>query len=237
MKYFLRFLIISLLGAGIYYLVFMTDIFEVEDVILRGQIDLEREDIIYSGNIEIGRNIFLQPPGSIKKNLSSNPYIESAIVKRSFPNKFLVDIVERREFASIPYMNNYVIINEKGVVLAVRENIEADIPILTGVNIETLKLGDVIDFGDEYLKRRIFELLTACKNQNTFGNISEINIYNDGEIKLYTIVGIEVVLGEGEDLDYKMKFLNKILIDLYNKNIRTGVIDMSHGGSPVYRER
>ncbi len=218
------------------YIFLKTDFFFLKELNVVGQVKLNQEDILLSGKIEMNKNIYRYNLKEVKNNLLKNPYIKEVNIKRKFPNKLNIDLVERVEMSAIPYMGSYVLINEEGVVLKVESDINnVDKPLLTGIDFKDLKIGEKIKLKDTYLLMKILDLLNACNNVNILDNISEINIDKNRDIKLYTLQGIKVLLGKGSDLEYKMLQLNKILIDLYTKKISNGIVDMRYKGYPIYR--
>ena len=54
---------------------------------------------------------------------------------------------------------------------------------------------------------------------------------------MITPQGITVLLGEGKDMNQKMRVLNKILIDLFERKIYSGYVDMRYDAYPVYRSK
>ncbi|KXZ39552.1 cell division protein FtsQ [Alkalithermobacter thermoalcaliphilus JW-YL-7 = DSM 7308] len=227
-------LMISIFG----YIFIKTDVFSLKEVSVVGLVKLDKEDILISGKIEKGKNIYMYNIKNVKDNILSNPYVKDVRIKRAFPNKIFIDITERVQICTIPYMGSYIIIDEEGVVLKVEENIEnVDKPFLTGLTFDNFNLGKKIEIKDKKLLSRILDLLNSCNSANILDNISEINIDENMDIRLYTLQGIEVLLGQGEDINYKMFQLSKIMVDLHTKNITSGIVDMKFDTYPVYRER
>jgi cell division protein FtsQ len=213
-----------------------TDFLFLKELTIVGQVKLNKEDILSSGKIEMNKNIYMYNVKDIKENLLQNAYIKDVNIKIKFPNKMIIDLVERVDMCAIPYMGSYVLINEEGIVLKVEEDINnIDNPLLTGIKFKNLKVGEKIKLDDNDFLVKILDLLNSCNNANILSNISEINIDKNKNIKLYTVQGVEVLLGKGENLDYKMLELNKILIDLYTRNISKGIVDMRYNAYPVYR--
>ncbi|WP_099187944.1 cell division protein FtsQ/DivIB [Tepidibacter mesophilus] len=229
---FIMILIICVFG----YIVIKTDYFTLKKLSIVGQVKLSRQDVLISGKIELGNNIYKYSPKQIRKNLLENSYIEDANVKIKFPDNIIIDLKERVAMCAIPYMGSYALINEKGIVLKVEDDLKnVDVPLIGGINLQKLKIGQSVEIKDDSLLNKILDLLNACNNAKILSNISQINIDDKKNIDLYTINGIRVLLAKGENLDYKMTELNKILIDLYTKNIKVGIVDMRYDSYPVYR--
>ncbi len=229
---FIMILIMCIFG----YMVMKTDYFTLKKLSVVGPVKLSRQEVLISGKIEPGKNIYKYSSKQIRKNLLANPYIEDANVKIKLPDIIIIDLKERVAMCAIPYMGSYALINEEGVVLKVEEDLKnVDVPLIGGINLQKLKIGQNVELKDHDLLNKILDLLNACNNAKILSNISQINIDDNKNIDIYTINGIRVLLGKGEDLDYKMIELNKILIDLYTKDIKVGIVDMRYESYPVYR--
>lgn len=229
---FIMILIICVFG----YILIKTDYFIFKKLNVVGQVKLSRQDVLISGKIEPGKNIYKYSSKEIRKNLLENPYIEDANVKVRLPDNIIIDLKERIAMCAIPYMGSYALINEEGIVLKVEDDLKnVDVPLIGGINLQKLKIGKNVEIKDDDVLKKILDLLNACNNAKILSNISQINIDDNKNIDVYTINGIRVLLGKGENLDYKMTQLNKILIDLYTKNIKVGIVDMRYNSYPVYR--
>ncbi|AHM56347.1 putative polypeptide-transport-associated domain protein FtsQ-type [Peptoclostridium acidaminophilum DSM 3953] len=230
-------LVILVVAASSFYAAIMFGYFNVKDIEINGIIKLNKSELLKAANISKGGNIFLYDVSEIEKALLLNPYVKNASVKREFPDKLSVDIMERMELFCIPYMGSYVIIDEEGNVLRVENDINnLDRPILSGIEMENFKIGNKIKLGKKDVMPKLLELLNACSGSNILENISEIGIDKKGGIRLYTMTGVVVLLGDVQKLDYKIPLLKAILIDLYKKNINYGAIDMRYNGYPVYKQ-
>lgn len=235
-KYNIVFLMVILILAIFGYMFIKTDFFSLKELNIVGQVKLNKEDVLISGKIEMGKNIYRYNLKDVKNDLLKNPYIKDVNIKRKFPNQIIIDLIERVEMCAIPYMGSFVLINEDGIVLKVEEDIKSfDKPLLTGIDFSNLKVGEKIKLKNDQSLENILNLLNSCNNANVLDNISEINIDRNRNIKLYTLQGIQVLLGESDKFDYKMLQLNKILIDLYTKQLTKGIIDMKYDAYPVYK--
>lgn len=230
-------LVILVVAVSSFYTAIMFGYFNVKDIEVNGIIKLNKGELLKASGIAKGGNIFLYDLSEIEKALQGNPYVKNVKAKREFPDKLTIDVMERMELFCIPYMGSYVIIDEEGNVLRVENDINnLDRPILSGIEMENFKIGNNIKLGKKDVMPKLLELLNTCSGSNILENISEIGIDKKGDIRLYTMTGVVVLLGDAQKLDYKIPLLKAILIDLYKKNINYGVIDMRYNGYPVYKQ-
>ena len=211
--------------------------FNIKNINVNGLVKLKAENVIRISGVKNDQNIITMKQSKVRESLMKNPYIKDAYIEKNFPSGMDINIIERMEFFCVPYMGAYIIIDEEGMALRVENDINnLDRPILTGIDLDGFKIGKKISIKNEDILQRLLNLLNACIGSDILENISEINIDEKSQIRLRTYRGIVVLIGEGENLEYKIPFLKEILTDLYKKNINYGIIDMKHNGYPVYRQ-
>lgn len=222
---------------GIYY-VLQSDLMNLKKIELEGNEQLKNEEIINVSNLVVNRNIFKYNLKDVEKNIESHPYIKHANVNRKFPNTIRINVKEREEYAIISYMGSYIFIDEDNIVLRASDSYISNGNILiTGVKFDSFKVGEKIDAANSEELKTVMNLLEASKMTSIFNMISEITIRNENDIRLITLDGAEVLLGQGKDPAYLMVALDEILVNLYTKNIRNVVIDMRYEGHISVKER
>jgi cell division protein FtsQ len=173
-----------------------------------------------------------------KRQIESHPYIEDVKVERKFPRTITIEVKEREEYAIIPYMGSYIYIDEQNTVLRASDSyIANDHILITGVEFKSFKLGEKIGATNSKGLKVVMDLLKAAKMTSIFDMISEINISDESNIRLTTLDGVDVLLGEGDNPVYLMVALDEILVHLYTKNIRNVVIDMRYEGNISVKDR
>ncbi len=85
--------------------------------------NITSEELLSDSNLKFGKSIFSinknSATSSIEKN---NPYIKVVNVETVFPNKLIFHIAEREELFVVKLLNNYLILDEDGKVLAVDDS-------------------------------------------------------------------------------------------------------------------
>lgn len=222
---------------GIYYIL-QSDLMNLKEIELIGNEKIESEEIIDVSNLVINRNIFKYNIEEIEKNILHHPYMKAVNVKRKFPNTIRINVKEREEYAIISYMGSYIFIDEEKIVLRASDSyIANDNILITGVKLDNFKLGESIHTINEKELDTVMELLKAAGMTSIFNMISEITISNKNDIRLITLDGAEVLLGEGRNPAYLMVALDEILVNLYTKNIKDVIIDMRYEGHISVKER
>ncbi len=151
----MRILAIALIfGAGLFSLTLGFEklsrlpVFEVREIHWVGLQHLKVKKMKKQFHTVFGQNLFQVDIKAIHQRLSSNQWIKSATVKKEYPNKLLVIVVERKpasveyehgkqsgtlvDFSSAPYL-----IDQEGVTLQQGGRIPPNLPQMLNVNLES----------------------------------------------------------------------------------------------------
>lgn len=233
LKWILLLLVLSGIGA------IFSPLCKPTSIVILGNNNLQEGEVIEMGNIPMDKSMYLTQKGKIEKNLMANPYVRMARMSRKFPNRLIIDMNMREEVATVNFQEGFVVIDHTGFILRIEQDVTKIVkPLITGLgNTEMLKVGDMLEQGENSNFRMILDLISNVQNAGLINNISEMNLEKEDDIFLITTQGLRVLLGKGEDLTYKLNQLGQILVDLHTKGIRYGVIDMRYNSYPVYREK
>ncbi|MGP1488953.1 MAG: cell division protein FtsQ/DivIB [Peptoanaerobacter stomatis] len=211
--------------------------YSVNKITILGQTNLTKDKILELAKIDMNKNIYIMNTKNIEKNLTANNYIQSATVRRKFPQEITISIVERIPVASIPITSGYVIIDENATAISiVQDEKSVKKPIISGISISNIKLKDTIPVKDKDALENILKIIHLISSLDLLDNISYIDLKNYDNISMTTNTGILVRFGNTDDMQYKVKVLNKILINLSTKGKTSGTIDMRFDTDPVYYE-
>lgn len=210
--------------------------YAVNKITILGQTNYSKDKILQLANIDTKKNIYLISLKKVEKNLKKDPYIESAIIRRKFPQEITISIVERIPVGSLPITaGGYCVIDENAVVIKIvqgENNVKK--PIISGIQVKDIKVGDTIPVKDKQDLEKILKIIRLISSMGLLNNVSYIDLKNYNDISMTTNTGILVRFGDTSKMDYKVKLLNKILIDLSTKGKKSGTIDMRFDTDPVY---
>lgn len=86
-------------------------------------LNLSQEEIFNASKLEFGKSIFFVDKSSAVKNVEkSNPYIKVVNIETVFPNKLIFHVAERQELFAVKYENKYLILDDEGKVLKIKDN-------------------------------------------------------------------------------------------------------------------
>ena len=210
--------------------------FQVSNIIVLGNSKMTTEEIESRLNILLEKNTFLLDKQKIKEAFLSDPYIESVQISSKFPETAIFNIKKRQAVATVKFSGGFLVIDENGAVLESTQELSKIVkPLISGIEVTQVKLGEKLDIENQDIFGLIQSVISNVRSAKLLNNISQIEITGDSEILMTTPQGVNVLLGKGENLNEKMLILNQILIDLHEKKIYSGYIDMRYDGYPVYR--
>ena len=130
---------ISLSSIILYKEILKSAYFHVKKIQVEGCLRHTKDQILYIAGIKSQTNLFSLNLKNICQCLENSPWIERAKVKRIFPDKLDISIIERKPAALINLKQLYLI-DKKGTIFkkAEREDGLLAFPILTGVTWQDL---------------------------------------------------------------------------------------------------
>ena len=211
--------------------------FYAKNIVVLGNSSIRQESLPLYTSVSLDRNVFLIDRKKIKEDFLENPYIKSIEIKPKFPRILLINITERKAVATVKFAGGFAIIDDKGIVLETTQDTGRIVkPTISGINPKDIVVGEVMQVENDNLAVGM-EIISNIKSAKLLQNISLIDISDLKNISMITPQGIHVLIGEGKDLNEKMLVLNKILINLFERNVQWGVVDMRFDADPVYRSK
>lgn len=103
-RYLLKFTILVALFVGAYFF-FTSEIFDIQKIQVEQNSYYTAEQVISIAGAKTGVSVFKVHTGKMKNKLLANPYIQSAKVSRRLPNRLIITVEERKEFAAVAIEN------------------------------------------------------------------------------------------------------------------------------------
>ena len=208
--------IAGLLGFSMVYAynsAMCADYFQLENTIVRGCNKVSKERVIELTGISPSMNILTANSGKMEQDIETDPWIKNASVGREFPDRLVIEIVERDVFALLKKDKNLYAVDRSGEVFKkVEAGDRTNVPVLTGF----YRNGIV----RKALLKKTFEFLDYLSERDNFPrawNISEIYVDGLYEFSVVTDNRLFLDLGFG-DYEKKLKRLERVMIDLARRN-------------------
>lgn len=217
--YFLRFCVFCALLFGLYTFL-NSDFFAVKHFEVSGNQYFTPAQIIEMSGLQSGVNLFFETKTRPARNaLLEDPYIRLAEIKRKPSDTVLIRVEERREYAAVPYGEQFVLIDREGTVLRVADESPA-LPVLGNMSITEMTPGKALQVEQAYLLTDTLSLLNLVEENDIYFKridfstvIIRAYIYDD----LYCE-------GAPANIRDNMASIQKLLQELYKEDITRGVI-------------
>lgn len=212
-KFLLKtFLLLGIIIGGTTF-AFISPIFNLKDIQVFNNQQINVETIISLSELKTEENIFRFSKSKTAKKIEENPYIKSAKIHRKFPSTVKINIEEREHYYSADFLGKYAYLDKQGYILEIAEDSKQKI-ILQGIKTPEEQVVEGNRLNEEDLERLedVIKIMNATKEYNLDTKVKSIDISNKNE---YSINLEEekkkVYLGDNTNLSNKMLYVNAII--------------------------
>ena len=213
---------IILVVAVVFTVLVFNVFFNIQTVEVVGSTNYTADEIFEASGITVGDNMLRENTDKCSENITSNlVYVESAQVKKVYPNTVKITVEASIPFANVRTANGCMLISQGGKILEKLINPRSGIMEINGAEANiVLEVGDRLESVDENKTKDIYTLLEAFYDSGyETGSVTNIDISDRTNVKFVYDGRIEVELGVISDIDYKLNFVSEIV----NNQIGTGV--------------
>lgn len=217
------------------YFFMQSDFFALKKIEVKGNSLLSDEEVIRLTGLNKGENIWKIKSTEIKRLVQLHPIVGDVQVNRKLPGKIVIWVQEHRPAAVIPHAGGFLEVNPGGICLKTRKSIKnIKLPLITGILFqEAPKLGEKVNSPNLPYALRVVQNLPALMRPC----FVEINVNNKDNIRLYMTGGVEVYLGNSENVEQKLDVLEKVRASLQEQGSWDDVsyVNVSFQGNPVVK--
>ena len=214
-----------LCASGIIAVLVYSPLFTFQQLVVHGNVHLDENELCEIARIHYGQRLFELKTDEMTTNLLRDLRIESAVVRRQLPHKIEMDIVERIPVATVACDYGYLDFDRQGKVIASYRSLKgADIPIITGVKLRDLYIGD--DNTDPQVAQAISFL--ARIDPADIGEISEVSLRNPDAVVAYTKTALPIRLGQLTGIPDKVALTQDFLRDQKTTRHTVEYVDFSY---------
>ena len=230
-------LIIVIIGVSIY--VALSPLFNIKEINVTGNSKLSKEEIISLSELKTDENTFKVSKKNIKNKVKANAYIENVKIRRKWPDKVEIIVVERVATYMIPFANSYIYINNQGYMLEITSQ-KAEMPAIVGISTpeEELHEGQRLISEDLVKLGEVLQIMESANANELVDLITKIDISNRQDYILTLEKEKKAIhLGDVSNLSTKMAYVKKILND--EKGVEGEILvntDLTNKGA-VFREK
>ena len=184
--------------------------FNIKNIEINGLETLDKADIIRQVKLDKTTNILSFNNFIVKRRLKNNYYIESVKITKKLPNTIIIDISERQIVGYVPYINDYMYIDESGMVVDIKSSYTEQLPIIYGLSFESFTIGKRLKTDNDEAFSVVMDITNAIKDKENLKQILKIDISNLEDVHLY-MENLDIILGNREALNIKINTLNEIV--------------------------
>ena len=234
-KFRTRFYVLSItltvLIAG--FILSLSGLFTVDSIEVQGNAHYSTEEIINMSHAVPGRNIIYHAnKDEITTYLENNPYIKKAVVTRKLPSTLVITVTERSEKLAFKYDDDYLILDEDGILLKKTRNVPK-VTLVEGNVVNRIKLGEVIGTEDNERLMDTLSLIKAASKADMY--FVRVDMSTRRMVRAY----IYDTLLVRTDYDTLMTNLNNgrlhlVVSRLFEDGIRRGTITFAEDGTASF---
>lgn len=213
------------------YFFLHSSLFNITSIEATGQKTLKGQEITALSGLVTGGNIFEVDTEKSSQSVKGHPRIKDCEVVRHLPSRLEVRVVERTPWAVVPTNNEFLLVDEQGVVIEkLSDWPPQQVPVVTAdLNSGAIKLGQKINgIATVY---RIVQALPVNKL-----TVSEYHYDTTShEVLIYTLTGTEIRVGDASNLKGKVAAWPEVIKLLNNPRQPVAYIDLRFKGHPVIK--
>jgi cell division protein FtsQ len=209
-------------------------LFTIQEISIQGLDKVSFEEIRTTMGIREGMNIWKISPPELRSRILSIARIADVEVERVLPDKLFIVIEETPPLMLVPFHGYYFELASDGIFIGTREGYKGELPLVNGLLLGRIDVGAGIPDGS---RGEIVEIFLEALQQVSSLPIAEINVENPQQIIVYTWEGMEVWLGNSDNLPKKLEVFQLIhhrLLSLGGSSLE-GCLDLRIAEAPVFK--
>ena len=218
-------------------LLIMSRVFTLKEIVVRGNEAYSDAEIAALSGLILGEDTLKIEKSRIKGNFSRNHYVELIEMDILYPDRVLLTVRERQPRAAVNCAGVILVIDAEGVILERMASMPAGDLITVSMNVSLSAQGRSIKSTKSGELEAMKLILAGLDAQGMTGLVSEINVRDRFNLYMVSNTGVQIILGEKDDLDDKLVLARLVLEKLTEEGVMSGVLDVSTGKNAVYADR
>ena len=207
--FYLFLVILMVISIGV--LLSVTLLFNVKNIVVKGDVDYKNEDIIRMSGISSGDNLVrLDSQKAADRILSSMIYIENAEINKQYPGTLVINVSRCISTANIECDDGYLVISEKGKILDKVKEQSDDLILIKGFESSNDILGTYIKSNDEQKDIIVQEILDLTSKDEKH-KITAVDMTDKYDININYGNRITFDMGNSNDISYKLNLAGTVL--------------------------
>lgn len=237
-RYTLHYILLAVFLSAVVVVLSKTVFFKIEKIVVEGNEKYSDTEIIKTSTLKKEQNMFSLDISDIsKKILEKYLYIEDVQIKRKLPHTISLNVEMVEPMGAILMSDGFTILTKQGRVVEVGvKNPPANVMVVRGLSDMDLKVGEVYDLEktEEFIMLRYF---VEALQQSKLDGIVYVNLSDIYNIKALYDDRILISFGTEDDLVYKMKKAQELVLCKEEYDDFEGVIDVSMSNEARVRRK
>lgn len=227
-------LLIAAVAAVRLFSDYFAETFTIHSVTVEGNSVVEEEEILKLSGIRPGTNLFSVPASRVESRVDGHWLIREALVIRQIPDQVIIRVTERRPLLILSSGDRFAVVDQDGICIElVRKLSDRALPYYSGRNLDT-----PLTLGQKIVEEEVLRVIRFT------GEIPEHLRYLAREIEpgirtwtIYSVNGIKVKLGLGENTEDKLYLLESIFNEtaILENSGDVSYLDLSDPERPVIK--
>ncbi|MBQ2834050.1 MAG: FtsQ-type POTRA domain-containing protein [Clostridia bacterium] len=233
--------IVVVAAVSVLLVLVCSQVFIIRDVMVVGNRNLLREEVVTQSGVEIGDNLLTITKQSLKNNLEANRYIEYMSHGFDYRGTLTININERLGMAVVYDLGYYYVLDETGMVLEVAGSAYPTYvagPQVTGFAIEPnsrITVGEMLPVHDRGQLERMKHILSEMEKTNMLARTSQLDVGHAENMYAMTAEGASIVLGDDKNIRTKLLIAREVLtVREARGDLKGAKIDVSSGRDAHY---
>jgi len=198
-------------SAGIITVLFKAPFFNIRKVICVGQERLTEKEILEIAHVAEGKNIFLTNISAVKERVADIPFVSESNARRIFPDKVKIWVRESVPCFAVEKDGKFIIMDKNTKVLEVVKENKNNLCL---INLEETKdgvPGELYTDAKSPQDKKLLELIGIMENLDMIKYLNNIDFSDISDIIILYDSRLKIKIGNTNDMDYKLKFINKVI--------------------------
>ena len=220
------------------------NLFMVNTIEVKGGVHFNRAQILEATGVKQGQSIFGVNAGAIRARLQSTPQLQLESLERGMPGKIILTVKETTPAMVTSYMNQYITLDQDLRTLSQEGAIpEGDYPLVTGMVVRNAPVAEKIEVDDKLQLEALEQIVEAFASRSESADdqtyaplyyITEIQLSDVDNLKLFAQNGYIVDLGDSQNLDRKALWVEQMVPVFIEKGYTGGTLDVSGSNSATF---
>jgi cell division protein FtsQ len=202
-----------------------------DSVILTGNHFVSQADIANAIGAGAEPNLFRLSLDGARREVELIPWVQSASLRRVFPNQLQVEVTERTPVAYVNTGHGLKLVDRDGVLLEKPADAAFDFPVVTGVD-------SSMSAADRKARLALFDQFEQELKSQVGGAgwlVSEVDLSDDGDLKALLVQGRETILVHFGNRDFGERFgtFLALLPQIQSATANVDSVDLRYRGQAV----